>query len=153
MFLLFQIDLISEQSAPDGEFKYIGHFMDHFTKYHVLFPLKQKSASDTLIRLVFSYFGLPYIFHSDSGTKFRNEVIYNTVEKWPGDAKIICGSPRHGQSQGLVEQGNFSTEMMVAAKRQDTQKTIGVHGSQRYSVSILTSLINNLIINLYGKNH
>lgn len=35
-----QVDLIDMRHSPDGDFSYIGHFMDHFSKFHVLFPLK-----------------------------------------------------------------------------------------------------------------
>ena len=101
--------------------------MDHFSKFHVLFPLKSKLAtevSDNLVRKVFSYFGLPYILHTDNGTEFRNEVIAHTIEIWPGEAKVIHGAPRHSQSQGLVEQGNYSVELMIAAKRQDMKSNL-----------------------------
>ena len=47
------------RSDPDGEFKYIGHTVDHFGKYHVLFPLRSKEAAEvvaSLERYVFSFF-------------------------------------------------------------------------------------------------
>ena len=47
-----QIDLIDMQSRPDGDYKYIGHFVDHFTKYHVLFAMKSKSANIVASNLV-----------------------------------------------------------------------------------------------------
>ena len=28
--------------GPDGEFKDIGHIVDHFSKFHILYPLKTK---------------------------------------------------------------------------------------------------------------
>ena len=96
------------QSKPDGSYNYIGHVVDHFSKYHVLFPLEQKSASETvlnLIRKVFSYFGLPAILHSDNGKEFVNDLIKATMVLWPGECQLINGSPGHSQSQGLVEQG------------------------------------------------
>ena len=40
-----QVDLIDVRHSPDQDYHYIGHFMDHFSKYHVLFPLKQKEWS------------------------------------------------------------------------------------------------------------
>ena len=55
-----QIDLIDFQKDPSGEFKWIGHCLDHFTKYHVLFPLKKKEAqevADNLATKFFNYFG------------------------------------------------------------------------------------------------
>ena len=40
-----QIDLIDMRHSPDCDFNYIGHFEDHMTKFHILFPLKDKSAN------------------------------------------------------------------------------------------------------------
>jgi len=39
-----QVDLIDLRNTPDGPYHYICHFVDHFTKYHVLFPLEDKTA-------------------------------------------------------------------------------------------------------------
>ncbi len=44
-----QVDLIDQQNSPDGEYKYIAHVMDHFTKFHILFPLKEKTAAAVCI--------------------------------------------------------------------------------------------------------
>jgi len=73
-----QIDLIDMRHSPDGNFHYIAHFMDHFSKYHVLFPLQTKSASEVarlLEERVLAYFGPPKIFHSDNGREFVNQVM------------------------------------------------------------------------------
>ena len=32
---------------------------------------------------------------------------------------MVPGAPRHSQSQGWVEKGNYSVELMIAAKRED----------------------------------
>ena len=69
------IDLSGE---PDDIFKWIGHCVDHFSKYHVLFALTSKEASEfatSLDRYVLSYFGLPYILQSDNGREFVNNII------------------------------------------------------------------------------
>ena len=31
--------------SPDNEYNYIGHFMDHFSKFHVLFPCIEEEDS------------------------------------------------------------------------------------------------------------
>ena len=95
-----QIDLIDMQSRPDGDYKYIGHFVDHFTKYHVLFAMKSKSANivaSNLVHKVFSYFGVPKIPHSDNGREFVNRVIENIIKSWPGRVQLITGRPRHSK--------------------------------------------------------
>ena len=49
---------------PDGDYNWIGHYMDHWSKIHVLFPLTKKSAlevSKNLSSRVFAYFGFPKV--------------------------------------------------------------------------------------------
>ena len=72
-----QIDLIDMRGQKDGSYEYIGHFMDHFTKYHVLFPLVTKSAEEVTRMLrerVLAYVGAPRIFHTDNG-KVSNNIL------------------------------------------------------------------------------
>ena len=88
---------------------YIGHFEDHFTKFHVLFPLKKKTATEVAMMIeerVLAYFGPPRIFHSDNGREFVNQLIRALFQRWGGDTTFVTGKPRHSQSQGLVERGN-----------------------------------------------
>ena len=63
--------------------KYIGHTVDRYAKYHVLFPLRSKEAAEvvpSLKRYVFSVFCLPYQLQSDNGTEFVNSSIYETLK-------------------------------------------------------------------------
>jgi len=97
------------QSQADGEYKFIGHIVDHFSKFHILFPMKTKSAMETArncIERFFSVFGLPNIIQSDNGSEFVNDVIRAITVLWPGKSQFCRGSVGHSQSQGLVEQGN-----------------------------------------------
>ena len=84
--------------------------VDHFSKFHLLFPPKTKSSEEVtqdLIGRVFNAFGLPSVLHSDNGSEFVSEILNSTSIIWPGTCKIVNGSPGHSQSQGLVEQPNF----------------------------------------------
>ena len=104
-----QIDLIDMQGSPDGEYKFIGHVADHFSKFHVLFPLKSKTAIEVAKMIeerVLAYLGTPSIFHSDNGREFVNVLIRQLFYSWGGDTTFVNGRPRHSQSQGLVERGN-----------------------------------------------
>ena len=79
--------------------------MDHWSKFHVLFPLARKSAAEVglnLQNLVFSYLGTPRILHSDNGREFVNEIVSDVAKSWPGKVTIVNGRPRHPQSQGLM---------------------------------------------------
>ena len=111
-------------TSSDSGYKWIGHVVDHFSKYHILFPLFQKEASEVaanLVSKVFSYFGLPHIIHSDRGREFVNSLITDVVKEWPGEAKLVNGKPRSPWVQGLVERTNACVEDMIASKRMDTQ--------------------------------
>lgn len=93
-----QIDFIDMRHSPDGEYHYIAHFMDHFSKFHVLFPLKTKSAPEVaklVEERVFAYFGPPKIFHSDNGSEFVNQVMKALLQSWGGQVTFVNGRPRH----------------------------------------------------------
>ena len=104
---------------PDGPYNWMGHYMDHWSKMHVLFSLMHKSAEEVAYNLqakVFAYFGIPKILQSDNGREFVNVIVQKLVEDWPGEITIINGRPRHLQSQGLIEKGNSTVEAMLACK-------------------------------------
>ena len=98
-----QIDLIDNRHKPDGDYSYIAHYMDHWSKFHVIWPLKRKTADEVasgLNQRVFPYLGLPRIIHSDNGREFVNRVIREVVKDWGGeDVMFVNGRPRHSQSQ------------------------------------------------------
>ena len=117
-----QVDLIDMRHSPDGDFNFIGHFMDHFSQFHVLFPLKRKTAKEVSILLeerVLSYFGPPKIFHSDNGREFVNHLISEMFERWGSDVTFINGQAQHSQSPGLVERGNQTVERKIASMKKD----------------------------------
>ena len=63
--------------SPDNEYNYIG------SKFHVLFPLKRKTAEEVSYMLqerVLAYLGPPKIFHSDNGREFVNNLIRATFD-------------------------------------------------------------------------
>ena len=125
-----QVDLIDMRHSPDNEYNYIGLFMENFSKFYVLFPLKSKTAGEVSYMLqehVLAYLGPPKIFHSDNGREFVNNLIHTMFEKWGGDVTFVSGRPRHSQSQGLVERGNRTVEQKIAAMKLDEG-----HGENKY---------------------
>ena len=111
-------------TIADGDFKWIGHVVDHFSKYHILFPLFQKSAQEVasnLVCKVFAYFGLPYILHSDRGKEFVNQLIKEVVKEWPGECSLVNGKARSPWIQGLVERTNACVEDMISARQIDSE--------------------------------
>ncbi|CAF4134003.1 unnamed protein product [Rotaria magnacalcarata] len=102
-----QMDLIDMRTRPDGEFKWILHCRDHFTKYSWAYALPSKEAryvAESLLQLFFQ-FGSCKILQSDNGKEFTAQIIKDLKIKWP-QLVILNGRPRHPQSQGLVERGN-----------------------------------------------
>ena len=67
-----QMDLIDFSSRPDGDFKYILHLRDHFTKFSWAFALTSKRAEEVAGHLIetFCNFGAPKILQSDNGKIF-----------------------------------------------------------------------------------
>ena len=122
--LLPQIDLIDIRHRPDGTFKWIGHYMDHWAKFHVLFPQMRKSAAEVALNLqnqVFAVLGIPRILHSDNGREFVNEIVHSIVKEWPGQITIVNGRPRNPKCQGLVEQGNHMVEKLLGVRLHEHQ--------------------------------
>ena len=100
-----QVDLIDMRHRPDGPYNWIGHFMDHWSKIHVLFPLMAKSAAEVALNLstkVFSYFGPPKILHSDNGREFVNSIVTKLLEEWSGEITVITGRPCTASSESGV---------------------------------------------------
>ena len=75
-----------------------------------------------LICPVFSYFGLPYILHSDQGKEFVNDVIRSVVKSWSGNCHLVNGKLTPPWVQGFVERTNACVETMIASKRVDTNE-------------------------------
>ncbi|KRX75023.1 KRAB-A domain-containing protein 2, partial [Trichinella sp. T6] len=102
-----QVDLINFQTMPDGDFKYIMTYLNHFTKFCILSPLKSKRAEEVASKLleIFLTFGAPSILQSDNGREFLNAIIAELKTYWP-ELKLVTGRPRHPQSQGAVERLN-----------------------------------------------
>ncbi|XP_064109720.1 SCAN domain-containing protein 3-like [Macrobrachium nipponense] len=102
------------KSLPDEDYKYILTYVNHFTKYCVLSPLKSKRAEEVAQTLLpaFLTFGAPAVLQSDNGREFVNSVISEYLNTaifcpifWP-QLQLVTGRPRHPQSQGAVERLN-----------------------------------------------
>ena len=82
-----QLDLIDMRSESYNEFAWIAHLMCHFTKFHVIWAMKHKSAVEVtrgLKQHVLQYFGLPRILQSDNGTEFKNKLMNELIKNWHG---------------------------------------------------------------------
>ena len=73
LFERVQIDLIDMTSTPDGEYVWICHMEDHFSKFHMLFAIRNKEAA-TVARKIHHWLAILGIFEilqSDNGTEFK----------------------------------------------------------------------------------
>ena len=77
-----------------------------------------QQVADGLQEKVFAVFGPPKIFQSDNGREFVNDILREVLKMWGNkDVLFVNGRLRHCQSQGLVEQGNYSIGKQIANKR------------------------------------
>ena len=105
---------------PDGKYKFVMHYQEHLSKYHILRPLTSKRATEVAYHLlqIFIDFGAPQILQSDNGREFTAFVIKEICDMWP-QLKLVNGRPRHPQSQGSVERSNASLKNSLVAWMRD----------------------------------
>ena len=99
---------------PDGEFCWILYMEDYFSKYHMLYALKDKEAI-TIARNIhhwITYFGIPELIQSDNGTEFQG-ACSDLLQVF--GIKVINGRPRTPRTQGLVEQANGTVKKKIAS--------------------------------------
>ncbi|XP_064118942.1 KRAB-A domain-containing protein 2-like [Macrobrachium nipponense] len=111
-----QVDLVDMQTMKDGSYRFILHYMEYLTKFHVIRPLKSKTAADVANELLFIFLdiGAPHILQSDNGREFTAEVIQELASLWP-ELILVNGRPRHPQSQGSIERGNGDMKLKLMA--------------------------------------
>jgi len=114
-----QIDLIDMRADPDGEYQWILHIRDHFSKFSCAYPLKSKESMEVAIALMvwIGQFGPPKILQCDNGNEFKGEVL-RIVESYR--ITLIHGRPRHPQTQGLIEQANAVLKQKIRIAKAKT---------------------------------
>ncbi|XP_068238613.1 KRAB-A domain-containing protein 2-like [Palaemon carinicauda] len=109
--------LIEMQSMPSGSNKkWIMVYQDHLMKFCILRDLTSKRVGEIAFHLldVFILFGTPFILQSANGSELTSQVITELKEVWP-KLTLVCGKPRHPQSQGSVELANGDIKDMLVA--------------------------------------
>jgi hypothetical protein len=104
-----QINLIDMRHEPSGQYKWILHIKDHFSKYTQLYPLKSKHAEPIAdcFALFIAAFLPPKIMQADNGKEFKGALLI-LLRKY--GIQVVNGAPRSPQTQGLVEQANGVVE-------------------------------------------
>ena len=99
---------------PSGQFKWILHIKDHFSKYTQLYPLKSKHAepiAEAFALFIAAFLPLK-IVQCDNGKEFKGALLI-LLRKY--GIQVINGAPWSPQTQGLVEQANGVVEAKLRA--------------------------------------
>jgi transposase InsO family protein len=114
-----QLDLIDMRAEPSGPYNWILTTKDHFDKFITLWPLRDKDAQEVAdaLDMFLMCCGPCQIMQSDRGAEFKAAV---AILMRRHGIKIIYSSPRHPQSQGLVEQANGQVKSKIRTWKAET---------------------------------
>lgn len=87
-----QLDFIDMKSEKYDGYKWIAHVMCHDTKFHVIWPMKQLTASNVandLVVYAYSIFGAPKILQCGIDSNFNKKLLSELSDFWQG-IKINC---------------------------------------------------------------
>jgi len=92
----------NKPSQSRGQYQWILHIRDHFSKYTCAYPLKSKESMEGAIALIVlvGQFSLSKILRCGNGNEFKGEALC-IVESY--GITLIYGRPRHPQTPGLIE--------------------------------------------------
>ena len=100
------LDLLKLPLTTTG-YQYLFVCVDHFSRYIILAPLRDKSASSVarvLVDKVINPFTTPKVILSDNGAEFRNELLAEICHAFNMKQTFIVA--HHPASNGLVERAN-----------------------------------------------
>jgi hypothetical protein len=112
-----------------GQYKWILHIKDHFSKYTQLYPLKSKHVEliADCFALFITAFLPPKIMQADNGKEFKGALLI-LLRKY--GIQVVNGAPRLPQTQGLIKQANGVVENKLQAWKMD-------HGSTEWKDGLL----------------
>ncbi|CAF3481397.1 unnamed protein product [Rotaria socialis] len=114
-FALISTDLINFTETTD-HFKHCLVVIDHFSKFMVAVPLKNKTAETVVHALQHVVFErllqLPIRILSDHGPEYDNKLYREMLVKF--NIQPIYSSPHHPESNGGVERGNQTLKNLLA---------------------------------------
>jgi hypothetical protein len=118
---------------PLGQYKWILHIKDYFSKYTQLYLLKSKHAEPIVecFAQFITAFLPPKIMQADNGREFKGALLI-LLRKY--GIQVINGALRSPQTQGLVEQANGVVEAKLRAWKMD-------HGSTEWKDGLLEVML------------
>jgi hypothetical protein len=107
------------RAEPSGLYKWILTTKDHFNKFITLWPLRNKTVQEVadVLNILLIYCGPWEILQYDCGSEFKAAV---AILMRRHGIKVIYSSPRHPESQGLVEQANGQVKSKIRTWKADT---------------------------------
>jgi hypothetical protein len=84
---------------PSGQFKWILHVKDHFSKYTQLYPLKSKHAEPIVD--AFALFIAAFLPHKIIQAEVFKGALLILLRKY--GIKVVNGAPRSPQTQGYLQ--------------------------------------------------
>ena len=103
--------------------KYLLIAMDYFSKWPEAYPLPNQEAvtvAEVLVKELVCRFGIPLYIHSDQGCNFESAVFAEMCDLL-GMVKTRT-TPRHPQSDGMVERFNWTLETQLSVFVDDHQR-------------------------------
>ncbi|KAL0206925.1 hypothetical protein P9112_012636 [Eukaryota sp. TZLM1-RC] len=103
-FARVNADIIGPLPEDKEGYKYILVFIDSFSRFTIIVPLKKINVNltaDALNYKVCAIFGIPFQIHSDNGPEF-SKAVFDELSKFLG-IEVSKSIPRFSQSNGLVE--------------------------------------------------
>ena len=110
----------------DHQCEFLVVFVDCFSRYTVLVPVKDHTAptvSNALIQHVVSYFGVPRRILSDRGREFTGALWQNLL-KTLGSHRLLT-SPYHPEGNAINERSHRTIMNVMRALQQDGQVPLG----------------------------
>ena len=112
LFERVQVDLIDFTRKPSCGYHYILQAVDHYSKFHWAWALKNKEAATVAYHLncLLAETGPIRFVQCDQGTEFKADCLQVLADF---SCKMVNSSPYHPQTNGLVERGNSVLKMAL----------------------------------------
>ena len=138
-----QLDTIESFEEVDG-YKHLAVFIDVFTQFIVVRPMKTNTAEEyaEILFDVFSIFGVPKILQTDNFSSLLSDPLAHFMDLCKA-FHIFC-APYHHQGSGLVENGNKQLSLVIR-KALDDQG-----GRWLEALPLATFALNSRILEKYG---
>lgn len=166
-FHMISIDITELSYISKDGYRYILGIVDNFSRYPMLVPVKETSATTIARALVtnwFSIFGVPEVILSDNGTSFKNRLVQALCDIL--DIKKAFSTPYYPQGDGMVERlfGTVKPIIKIISEEKgiDWPETIPLiemamrtshHSSTGFTPSeaIFGKIVNNVFLSRTGR--